>query len=92
MTPNHESRVRQRAHDIWEREGRPEGRDREHWAQAEAELAGEGKKSSRKAAEAKPRKAAAAPAAKAPAEKKAAPRKKVEAEGAKPKARRAVKV
>ncbi|WP_353859577.1 DUF2934 domain-containing protein [Azospirillum formosense] len=31
-------RVRRRAHDIWEREGRPEGRHDEHWAQAEAEV------------------------------------------------------
>lgn len=31
-------RVRRRAHDIWEREGRPDGRHDEHWAQAEAEV------------------------------------------------------
>ncbi|GAA4258415.1 DUF2934 domain-containing protein [Azospirillum formosense] len=31
-------RVRRRAHDIWERDGRPEGRHDEHWAQAEAEV------------------------------------------------------
>lgn len=31
-------RVRRRAHDIWEREGRPEGQHDEHWAQAEAEV------------------------------------------------------
>lgn len=31
-------RVRRRAHDIWEAEGRPHGRDREHWHQAETEL------------------------------------------------------
>lgn len=31
-------RVQRRAHDIWEREGRPDGRHDEHWAQAEAEV------------------------------------------------------
>ncbi|QCN96990.1 DUF2934 domain-containing protein (plasmid) [Azospirillum argentinense] len=31
-------RVRRRAHDIWERDGRPDGRHDEHWAQAEAEV------------------------------------------------------
>jgi hypothetical protein len=30
--------VRERAHLIWEREGRPEGREAEHWAQAEREI------------------------------------------------------
>jgi hypothetical protein len=29
-----QERIRRRAHEIWEREGRPEGRDQEHWAQA----------------------------------------------------------
>ena len=32
--------VRQRAHEIWEREGQPDGRGEEHWRQAEEELAG----------------------------------------------------
>ena len=30
--------VQDRAYEIWEREGRPEGRDMEHWLQAEAEI------------------------------------------------------
>jgi hypothetical protein len=30
--------ISKRAKEIWEREGRPEGRDKEHWIQAEAEL------------------------------------------------------
>jgi hypothetical protein len=30
-----EDRIRQRAYGIWEREGRPEGRDRDHWQEAE---------------------------------------------------------
>lgn len=28
-----------RAYEIWEKQGRPHGRDREHWLQAVAELA-----------------------------------------------------
>lgn len=31
-------RIKQRAHEIWESEGRPHGRDSEHWARAEQEL------------------------------------------------------
>jgi CBS domain-containing protein len=33
-----EQRIRERAHALWEREGRPEGRDEEHWAQACREI------------------------------------------------------
>jgi hypothetical protein len=32
-------RIRQRAYEIWEREGRPEGREQAHWEQAEREIA-----------------------------------------------------
>ena len=35
-----DERIRRRAYEIWEREGRPNGRDQEHWREAEAELAG----------------------------------------------------
>lgn len=31
-------RIRHRAHQIWESEGRPEGRQARHWAQAEEEI------------------------------------------------------
>jgi hypothetical protein len=34
-------RIRQRAFELWERDGRPEGRDTEYWFRAEAELAGQ---------------------------------------------------
>ncbi|TIS55073.1 DUF2934 domain-containing protein [Mesorhizobium sp.] len=34
-------RIRQRAYEIWEREGRPEGRAREHWDQAVQEIEAE---------------------------------------------------
>ena len=38
--PNEEA-IRDRAYAIWEREGRPPGRDRDHWLQAAWELSGE---------------------------------------------------
>ena len=33
-----EGRIRERAHAIWEAEGRPEGREQEHWQRACREL------------------------------------------------------
>jgi hypothetical protein len=33
-----EQRIRERAYQIWIEEGRPTGRDKEHWARAEQEL------------------------------------------------------
>lgn len=36
-----EDRIRERAHAIWEREGRPEGMEAEHWARARQECAAE---------------------------------------------------
>jgi hypothetical protein len=36
-----EETIRTRAHLIWEREGRPEGRQAEHWEQARRELENE---------------------------------------------------
>jgi hypothetical protein len=36
-----EEAIRMRAYHIWEREGRPEGRDLEHWIQARIELTAE---------------------------------------------------
>jgi hypothetical protein len=33
-----QARIRQRAYELWERDGRPEGRDRAHWHQAEREI------------------------------------------------------
>ena len=35
----HEQRVRERAYEIWQRAGCPEGKAVEHWQQAEAETA-----------------------------------------------------
>ncbi len=36
--PLQTERIRKRAHEIWEQEGRPEGRQREHWARATREI------------------------------------------------------
>jgi hypothetical protein len=41
MDDRHE-RIRQRAHEIWEREGRPDGREHEHWDRATKEITAEG--------------------------------------------------
>lgn len=40
-TPTPENQIKDRAHHIWEREGRPHGRELDHWRQAEAEIAAE---------------------------------------------------
>jgi hypothetical protein len=34
-------RVRRRAYEIWEAEGRPEGKEFDHWARAELDVAAE---------------------------------------------------
>jgi hypothetical protein len=36
--PDRDDRIRRRAHEIWEREGRPHGKDAEHWEQAQREV------------------------------------------------------
>lgn len=38
MQGDREERIRRRAHEIWEREGRPEGEHDAHWARACAEI------------------------------------------------------
>ena len=38
IDPNLMARIRKRAYEIWEDEGRPQGRDRIHWLRAEAEF------------------------------------------------------
>ena len=59
-----EADIALRAYQIWEEEGKPDGKDFEHWLKAEAEVA-------------TPRKAAAKkPAAKKPAAKKTAAKPK----------------
>lgn len=42
-----EARIMRRAHEIWEREGRPEGRERERWDQAVQEIEAEGSEAER---------------------------------------------
>jgi len=37
-----EDRIRRRAYEIWEREGRPHGRDWDHWVKAAEEIEAEG--------------------------------------------------
>lgn len=39
MSEDLESRIRRRAYQIWEREGRPEGREADHWTLAKEEIA-----------------------------------------------------
>ncbi|MFN7138156.1 MAG: DUF2934 domain-containing protein [Limisphaerales bacterium] len=43
MTITYE-KICKRAYEIWEREGKPEGKEQEHWFQAECELREEGLK------------------------------------------------
>ena len=52
-----EARIRERAYQIWEREGRPEGRDFDHWTRAVSEVQAEEEGGQPKAAA--PRKAKA---------------------------------
>lgn len=69
MTDDRQDRIRQRAHEIWEQAGRPEGAHQEHWEQATAEIDGAAAKpkTTAKKAAAKPIKAAAKPKAAKPA-------------------------
>ncbi len=39
MDKDIENRIRERAYEIWEEEGRPEGREAQHWQQAAGEIA-----------------------------------------------------
>jgi hypothetical protein len=38
MQVDRETQIRERAHAIWEAEGRPEGQDQAHWERAAAEI------------------------------------------------------
>ena len=61
--------VQLRSYQIWEKEGRPHGRDQEHWFRAERELAATGRPVKRAAA-----RSTARAATKAAPAKKAAPK------------------
>jgi hypothetical protein len=41
MSGNREQLIRERAHSLWEADGRPEGREQEYWFRAEQMLAEE---------------------------------------------------
>ncbi|MBZ9882789.1 DUF2934 domain-containing protein [Mesorhizobium sp. CA10] len=81
MTDDRHERIRQRAHEIWEQAGRPEGAHKEHWDQATAEVDAAGKpkaKSPKKAAAPKadkPKAAKAEKPAKGPAKAKSPAKK-----------------
>ena len=68
-TPDQRERILKKAYEIWEAEGRPSGRDMEHWVQAEVALAA--KKANPKSKTKPKAKAKAKPAAKAKAKPKA---------------------
>ena len=40
MRSDRQRRIEQRAHEIWEAEGRPHGKHEEHWQRAEREITG----------------------------------------------------
>lgn len=61
--PDKEQRVRARAHEMWEQEGRPEGSHERHWTEAERQVAAESTGTKKPARKAPVKKAAAAPAA-----------------------------
>ena len=75
MATDRQERIRHRAHEIWEKQGRPHGADYQHWDQATREIDAEdaAKKPAAKAGASKPAKPAAkaaSPAKKAPAKAK----------------------
>lgn len=62
MADDRQNRIRQRAHEIWEQEGRPDGAHERHWRQAENEMAANAKPVKKPATARKPA-ASAKPAA-----------------------------
>ena len=44
MNDQREQRIRERAHQIWEREGRPDGQEQSHWDRASREIDEEDRK------------------------------------------------
>lgn len=72
MEAERHEQIRKRAHAIWEQEGRPHGREQEHWERAEREL---GPDAAPLAAASLKKKAPSPRAIKAPGVKAAAPKK-----------------
>ena len=76
MESEKEARIRERAYEIWVREGQPHGRDAEHWQLAEAEITAESEAvADRAAAGSKPRIETPSPAPAAPSASAAPPRR-----------------
>ena len=73
MADGRHDRIRQRAHEIWEQEGRPEGAHERHWRQAENEVVAQDARTAKKPVAA--RKPASAKATKPAAAKSTAPQK-----------------
>ncbi len=57
---SNEDRIRQRAYEIWEREGRPHGEDLKHWLRAFQEIAASGEANRQPAKKSHPKKATTA--------------------------------
>lgn len=78
MSNDREERVRQRAHEIWLREGQPEGHGPRHWIEAEGEIDAEdmAAKVTKPKAAAKPKAATKPKTTAKPAAKAAAPKAK----------------
>lgn len=53
MADDRHNRIRQRAHEIWEQEGRPDGSHERHWRQAESEVTAADAKAAQKPATAR---------------------------------------
>jgi hypothetical protein len=76
MATDRQERIRHRAHEIWERQGRPHGSDQQHWDEATREIDAEDaatKKPAARAGVSKPAKSAgkaASPVKKAPTKAK----------------------
>jgi hypothetical protein len=66
MDSDKEARIRERAYEIWAREGHPQGKEAEHWQMAEAEITAESTIADRAAAGSKPRTEAPSAPAEAP--------------------------
>lgn len=72
-----ETRVRERAHQLWEQEGRPDGRHSDHWERAAREIDAEDSALAAKKKASRPRKSGSVSASSAgltPARKKRSPK------------------
>jgi hypothetical protein len=66
MADDRNERIRHRAYEIWEREGRHEGKHDEHWHRAAREIEGEAKPPRGKESDAKPAKGEPQPSKRSP--------------------------